>query len=424
MKKTLTLLLLVAVFHIAMNAQWNLSRFDQLNTFTNISIPQTNVAYAIGNEPTSGNCFLLKTIDNGITWDSISLSPITEVLSVYDIHFRTTQNGFISGYKNSHQFLIATQDGGLTWTEITPDVNSPNGLLAIHFVNENLGFASSYNHLYRTEDGGSSWTDILLDFDINDISFLDENIGFYCGYNQLTSDASMMKTIDGGLSWYEVLTASVPDLFVSQFGTIDIIDATSIYTHVKFTNNIFRSFDAGESWTMFELPVEFAGITDFDFTSSTKGHVLTYDGQIWSTLDGGINWTMEYATESGSYGPFVYFHDLAISGSAGFVVGSKGLIKRYTEGLITNVAPAEKPSFEIYPNPMQANEVLTIHMPQEVMVKTVTLINDRGQVVYSRGVTQSGDRIAVPSLNLASGLYFIQLITSEGTFEKRVVVVN
>ncbi len=424
MKKTLSSLMLVAVFHIGMNAQWNLSRFDHFNTFTHISLPATNIAYAIGNEPMAGQSFLLKTTDNGITWDSLALNPSIDVFNVYDLQFRTSQHGFISGYQNQHPYLITSQDGGLTWNNITPDVNSVNPLLAVHFVNEELGFAASYNHIYRTDDGGMTWSDTFVDFDFTDISFYNQNVGFYSGYNQLTLEASLMRTTDGGLSWDEVLSDPDPNLFVNQFSTIDIVDANTIYTHLEFTGKLYRSLDGGETWNMFETPIEFTGITDFDFTSASKGHIVNYEGQIWSTQDGGINWTMEYATETGFYGPFVYLYDLAISGSAGFVVGSNGLIKRYTEGLVNSVDNTSTHSFEVYPNPMHHADELTIQLPKELNASSITLLNGYGQVIYSQGINQSGDRLTLPSLNLPSGLYFIQLNSSEGSIEKRLVVIN
>jgi len=424
MKRIITTLLTVLISHAITYGQWNLARFDGLNQFSLVSTPTESNAFVIGSEPVAGNYFLLRTNDGGLSWDSLSISGPDENFQVYDMHFRSPGKGVLAGYRATHQALAKTDDGGNTWVDITPDPGSLSPMRAAYFVDDDLGFASTYDgNFYQTSNGGTSWTTTTSELYVSDINFLDAETGFIAGHDGLTQMAVVLKTTNGGDSWDEVLSDSDPDLFVSDFDQIDVVDANVIFTNMSYQNSIYKSEDGGATWDLFE-PVEFYSISDLDFTSATHGHVLSNEGSIWSTADGCATWTMEYTTEWGMYGPSIYLYDLALVGETGFVAGSNGLIKKYTAGVTAQDEIRAEGNFSIYPNPVSSLSELVINTPGADSGYEVRILSSGGQLVYSHKENSGGTSLRLNGLSLNAGTYTVVLTSKNSVDVKRIIVMQ
>lgn len=422
---TYVLLLIGLIFcGTEMTAQWSISRFDHNNTFKHVVTVGANTAYVIGSPPSADQNFLLKTTDNGLIWDSLEINLAGENFQVYDMQFSSVTSGIIFGFKSSHQHMIKTTDGGQTWTEITPDATSGNPINAAYFVTDNIGFAACFGHLYKTSDGGITWSDSAVQVDITDISFINENIGFYCGSNQVDLMATMMKTTDGGQNWVEVLTDIATDLFISQFNNIDIVDANTIITQLDFTTHLYRSEDAGETWTMFEPQSEVNGIIQYDFTTANHGHLLTYQSEIWYTSDAGLTWTMEYAAEFGNYGPSLYLNDISIIGASGFVVGSNGVIKRYAFGTLGQNEIQTISNLEVFPNPLNSQENVTIALPTKGENFVLNIFNSSGQNVQSIKGVSNGKVVQINDFKFEPGCYHLLLQSENQLWTQQLIVIR
>ena len=70
-------------------------------------------------------------------------------------------------------------------------------------------------------------------------------------------------------------------------------------------------------------------------------------------------------------------------------------------------------AIEIYPNPV--TDVLHIQMPSNISIEKVDLYNNLGQLVLENTTPN------ITTSTLASGLYQVQIATSEGTFHKKII---
>lgn len=91
--------------------------------------------------------YLFKSTDGGIIFDLVYDSQ-----NIFDvIGFANTQIGWV-GY--SIGGLERTNDGGISWGEQSPDINS---ISTIHVFNENTIFVGGENAIAYSTDGGANW---------------------------------------------------------------------------------------------------------------------------------------------------------------------------------------------------------------------------------------------------------------------------
>jgi hypothetical protein len=150
--------------------------------------PSSNVGYAIGhgNTNVSYSSILLKTLDGGETWTSISSGEFVTA-NIIDISC-ISETTFYIIYNNS---LKKSVNGGQTFESITSPVNQFAN--SMQFLNDQVGYIVQNNSLYKTNNGGISWFTLANDSYIKSIFFINENIGFIYGNGNF-------KTIDGGLN--------------------------------------------------------------------------------------------------------------------------------------------------------------------------------------------------------------------------------
>lgn len=147
------------------------------------------------------------------------------------IEMFTPQRGWAMGSQRDHYaWILATGDGGRTWTDRTPQLKFYNrgkaGLedIAVHFQDELtalvlfhaevMGEDYGVHRVWRTADGGESWLPSeQLPLPINthhiepeEFFFLNEhngwlrlNVGLNFGHNR--EDACLFRTVDGGDNW-------------------------------------------------------------------------------------------------------------------------------------------------------------------------------------------------------------------------------
>ncbi|MDG5815325.1 YCF48-related protein [Chitinispirillales bacterium ANBcel5] len=141
------------------------------------------------------NIRILKSTDNGVTWELFE-TPISEPLQqVGEIFFLDDLNGWIAGGSNG--LLLSTSDGGETWQR-SADETITGAVNAVHFSSLTEGWVGGEN-LYYTADGGETWQLSDLEFgsdQINSIKFVSENVGWIAG-----DWGVIMHTQDGGESW-------------------------------------------------------------------------------------------------------------------------------------------------------------------------------------------------------------------------------
>ena len=120
------------------------------------------------------------------------------------------------------------------------------------------------------------------------------------------SDDAILRTTDGGSTWYNVSPQGVTEF---GYGTANtFLNASRAWVMVADASNpagsglLYRTSDGGLTWTTY--PVPFGG-GDLAFTDENNGWMMAYLGvaagsmgvSIYKTEDGGASWTQVYTND-------------------------------------------------------------------------------------------------------------------------------
>lgn len=252
-------------------------------------------------------------------------APLVESPSLVSIHFLNS----LDGWGVTEAQVVRTNDGGITWYNVTPPGLTEAGYGVVTDVLDNghvwllLPDYDNYPHtgtLYRTSDGGLSWTSMPSPFSGADISFLDEQNGWALadlGVGAGSNAVSIYQTTDGGSTWSQKYTND-PNLENSgnslplgglKAGIAPASMQTAFVYGVTYSSGtpyLFRTEDGGVDWSQVALPLP-AGAESFElgidrdqmkFVSPTDGFIamrLTgniYQLAVYVTRDGGGSWTL------------------------------------------------------------------------------------------------------------------------------------
>jgi hypothetical protein len=132
-----------------------------------------------------------------------------------------------------------TTAGGNQWSPLA-DYNSSMMTMyavAVHPSNPDIVFTGNGSNIYKSTDGGSTWSTVA-----HQVSTL-KKIVFHPTNQQIiyaVGNTGISKSIDGGNSFIKKFTTSTEDIEF-QPGNPDVMVAAG--------NGVFRSVDAGETWT-------------------------------------------------------------------------------------------------------------------------------------------------------------------------------
>ena len=413
MKSKITFLLLSLIPSFA-SAQWNQVRYDQVNYYAKAyAITESSVVVA-GMDQMSSGAFFMRTNDGGLTWDSISVSSPSVSYQFEALKFTDMNTGYAGGIKNNLQALVKTIDNGSTWSEVTPDTASLNAIKSISFVDQQYGFAATRYNIYKTVDGGSTWITMNVPaINMEDIYFVDMNTGYAGGENAM--HAELYKTTDGGATWYNVMTATIPTLFMTGSRKIDAVSATTIFTSLLYSNILLRTMDGGLTWDTLTVP-QIYEVQDYDFINVLSGHVLSSMGEIFGTSDGGVTWNYEYSVAGGAYGPSVFLSSISFVDDIGYVCGSSGLIKKHDPSVTSIIESERGNSIYIYPNPAVQNELINFN----INVKNIKFYNCNGQTILSKEL--NGSALSLMDPDLKPGIYNVVASDDINFFNAKLII--
>lgn len=291
-----------------------------------VGVPQQPNVFYIG----VNNGGVWKTTDYGRTWNPIfddqptgSIGDVAVSPSNPNVIYVASGEGLQRPDLSVGDGMYKSTDAGKTWTHLGLSDAQQIGGLAIDPTNENRVFAAVLGHpygpnaergVYRTLDGGKTWERVL---------YKDENTGAI----QVTIDpknsnivyadlwaarqgpwengawqgkeSGLYKSIDGGTTWRK-LTKGLPtyeqDLGRIGFG-IAPSDPNRLYATVdsQKEGGIFRSDDAGESWTRISQDARLWGrgsdFAEIKVHPNNPDIVFSADVDTWKSEDGGKTWT-------------------------------------------------------------------------------------------------------------------------------------
>ena len=193
-----------------------------------------NRIVAVGDEG-----WILLSDDDGASWRR-ARSPDAPLLTA--VAFADAQHGWAVGHDTT---ILATGDGGETWTKQFSLPSAPGPLLDVLFLDARHGIAiGSYGAYYETTDGGHAWSARKIlpeDRHLNAIVKVEGSRLLILG-----ESGTVLASSDGGASWARVASPYKGSLF----GGVVARDGAVIAFGLR--GRIFRSSDGGATWNAIE----------------------------------------------------------------------------------------------------------------------------------------------------------------------------
>ena len=233
---------------------------------------------------------LSKSVNGGVSWDSIGISG----RSVYSVaadpaHIRTI-------YAGTDRGVFISQNGGGSWSALKGPIEASVKWLHLDQTNNSqIIYAGTPSGIFKSVDGGDSW--VTLAATMNIVTFtIDKNDSriIYA----LIDGSGIFKSGDGGDSWTAV-NSGLPRLSVTAM-VMDPADSQILYAAVG--DEVFRTLNGGGGWSVVSLgwSIDYYGY--YGGTSNIRSLAIdpadaktiyagTYGSGVYKSADGGGTWT-------------------------------------------------------------------------------------------------------------------------------------
>lgn len=382
---------------------------------------------------------IYKTTDGGQSW---TLQTDNSQYTFRSVTFTDSLTGFAGLVSSEPDVLFETRDGGSTWNNISNrlDVAAVKGLCGIQAVSENVivGVGAYWGSpsFVRSNDNGTTWSSIDMSAHAGtlvDVHFFDESNGIVIGgSDQLTnSEAIVLQTSDGGVTWQNVYTSTRASSIGGEWGwKISFPSSDTGYVSVEYLSNpdshdakILKTTDGGATWT--DLAINGSkdnfGLQGIGFVDNNIGWAGGR-GTTSMTSDGGLSWIQLEPYEplgsgNGQLDPRLN-RIFVLSDSVAYSVGR--FVHKYVPATPVHVEPLEfvEPQFTIaqnFPNPFdgstQINYLLESSQPVRIRIfgptgrLITTLLDSTSQPAGQHAI--SWDARNVIGEPVASGVYFL-----------------
>jgi photosystem II stability/assembly factor-like uncharacterized protein len=225
--------------------------------------------------------------DQGKTWTQAKV-PTRQLLTA--VYFVDDQHGWAVGHDAQ---ILASRDGGVTWTKQFEDLKREAPLLDVWFKDLSTGIAvGAYGALLETGDGGQHWQDIgeRLDnpdqYHLNGIGYVKDAGLFIVG-----EQGSMFRSPDDGQTWEKIEGPYQGSLF-GVLGTA----APNTLLAYGLRGNLFRSTDFGDHWETIALqgergPLEFS-IANASLLPDMTIVLVGNGGSVMRSTDDGLSFAV------------------------------------------------------------------------------------------------------------------------------------
>lgn len=258
--------------------------------------------------------YVLRTIDGGLNWVSVTPPGVTSLGLLPDAFFQDAERAWLLVPVDlSSGLLYHTTSGGLAWN-----------VYAVPFSNGQIQFLDAYNGfvltslgggagseavaVYRTSDSGANWTRLY----INDptvpgagdslplggqkigMTFRDAAHGWVGGAIPMDGFTYLYATTDGGLTWSQQALTLPPGFETSMtevdaplfFNPSEGILRVRLFSGVP-TTVFYLTFDGGQTWGR-TFPINAIGRHSY----ATLLDIFLWDGgpTLYASHDGGLTW--------------------------------------------------------------------------------------------------------------------------------------
>jgi photosystem II stability/assembly factor-like uncharacterized protein len=216
--------------------------------------------------------------DDGKTYRQAKSVPVRALLT--SVQFLDDRRGYAAGHDG---VVLATQDGGETWSLLRATPGQEQPILSFHFDNPQHGIAVGlYGWAIETGDGGHSWTERHIGTGEESDRHLFRVFVSSHGTLFIAAEAgTLYRSADGGRSWQTLATGDKGSLWDGRA----LVDGTLLVCGMR--GHLYRSRDDGLTWQ----PVQ------TNTTQSLTGIAQLADG---SVVVGGMAGTVLRSTDGGA----------------------------------------------------------------------------------------------------------------------------
>ncbi|GAB5465884.1 MAG: hypothetical protein Kapaf2KO_13200 [Candidatus Kapaibacteriales bacterium] len=269
---------------------------------------------------------ILRSLDKGRNWNQIAISRTSRDHdpSLYSTRSASMTDGMIFIYGFDEYFVVAKYDTWANTGKIQYVGDASDGHLiergAMLDRERGLIFSRLSGKIYETDDGWETYetytSDTLNFFGDEDPQFFNDSLIIFYGYSRY-SDLNSFSVFNINQRKWKVISN------VSQVSTLPIgyekvneflhyVSGKESQTKTGRTNDhILRSRDGGRTWeSLFNKDVWSPAyrLNDIEFIDERNGVAIGSGFKVYSTNDGGANWTIdtldhEFLYPTSVYGP-------------------------------------------------------------------------------------------------------------------------
>jgi photosystem II stability/assembly factor-like uncharacterized protein len=274
---------------------------------------------------------------------------------------------------------LKTTDGGNHWQPQTS--GSSSWLYSVCFTDAMNGWAIGSNGtILRTLDGGESWVSQHSGSTnyLSSVYFYDTSTGWVVG-----SEGIILKTVDGGTHWISKVS-----------GTTEWLK--SVYSRDEMT-----------------------------------GWAVGTNGILIMTTDGGESWSGRRSFTTKTLNTVFFVDDTTgwIAGESGtilkLVMGEQDITPINEEYISSNI-PHEFLLYQNYPNPFNPSTTIEFTLPKSefVKLKVYNILGKEVAIIVSNKLNQGNYNYQFDGSNLASGIYYYQIVTGEYRKVKKMILLR
>ena len=302
--------------------------------------------------------------------------------------------------------IFKSSDSGKTWERI----GLQNVIVVSFTYHHSYLFAGTVQGVYRTKNEGAIWNYVnngLNSLRVDALETVDTLVYAGTGYG-------VYRTTDNGDNWSPF---GLADTLVSSLLNVD----NTLYASTPF--GIYMLSNNDPKWVQVGLPDTFVYKLEANqsmiFAGTTYGvYASEIDGSRWVSINDGLDFNITTLAINDNY---------LFAGTWGEGVWSRDLLDISTGiDLKTQNTPNNYSLRQNYPNPFNPSTTIEFTLPNSeyTEIKVYNVLGKEVSTVVSKTLNQGNHTYQFDGKNLASGVYYYQLVAGDYREVKKMILLR